>query len=116
MMRRPRPRCTRRCSRTRLASRWPGRGTHCTGSVALPLGLLAAVLGDDERAERHLDDAVSVNDALGARPFAAAARYGSPRSSSVAGSASARQSSDPRRSASADELGMTLPQHIARYL
>ena len=82
-----------------------GRGTHCTGSVKLPLGLLAAAVGDDDRAERQLADAVRINDRLGARPFAAAAATASRWSSSVAGSPSARQHFDPRRSVPAESSG-----------
>ena len=92
-----------------------GRGTHCTGSVALPLGLLAAVLGDDEGAERHLDDAVSVNERVGARPFAAAARYAL---STVLERRGHREQAAELRSQALTlgrELGMTLPVDIARY-
>ena len=92
-----------------------GRGTHCTGSVALPLGLLAAVLGDDEGAERHLDDAVSVNERVGARPFAAAARYAL---STVLERGGRREQAAELRSQAMTlgrGLGMTLPGDIARY-
>ena len=93
-----------------------GRGTHCTGSVKLPLGLLAATVGDDDRAERHLTDAVRINDRLGARPFAAAARYGI---STVLERRGERERAAALRSEAlraGRELGMSLPQHIARYL
>jgi hypothetical protein len=51
-----------------------GRATTCMGSVSLPLGLLAAALEDDEAAVGHLEEAVRRNDAMGATPYAAAAR------------------------------------------
>jgi hypothetical protein len=92
-----------------------GRGTHCNGSVKLSLGLLAGALGDDERAEIHLADAVGINDRLGARPFAAAARYGV---SVVLERRGERERAAALRSEALHagrELGMTLPQHIARY-
>jgi uncharacterized membrane-anchored protein len=45
-----------------------GRATVCTGCASLSLGLLAAALGDGERARRHLAEAVDVNRRLRAGP------------------------------------------------
>jgi tetratricopeptide (TPR) repeat protein len=43
----------------------------CMGSIARYLGLLAATMGDAERALRHFEDAIARNRALGARPYLA---------------------------------------------
>ncbi|MGD9573011.1 MAG: AAA family ATPase [Thermoleophilia bacterium] len=51
-----------------------GRGCFCVGSAALTLGVLASLLGDDEAARDHLEDAVRVNDRLGAVAYAAVSR------------------------------------------
>ena len=51
-----------------------GRAAACAGSAALPIGLMAAALGDRAAAAGHLEEAVRRNDALGAVIFAAAAR------------------------------------------
>ena len=51
-----------------------GRASYCAGSASLPLGLLAATLGDRPAAVAHLEEAVRRNDALGAVPYAAGAR------------------------------------------
>ncbi|MBY0277326.1 hypothetical protein K2Z84_18500, partial [Candidatus Binatia bacterium] len=45
----------------------------CLGAVTRFLGLLAATMGDAERALAHLDDAIARNRALGARPYLARA-------------------------------------------
>ena len=50
------------------------RGSYCTGSAWLALGLLAATLGEHDAAVEHLEAAVARNDAIGARFHAAAAR------------------------------------------
>lgn len=42
-----------------------------TGAVARPLGLLAATRGDSHTAERHFEDALKLNTAIGARPWLA---------------------------------------------
>jgi hypothetical protein len=52
-----------------------GRGSYCTGSASLSLGLVAATLGDRPAAVAHLEHAVSRNDALGGVAYAAAARH-----------------------------------------
>ena len=51
-----------------------GRATYCHGSASLALGRLAATLGDGPAAVAHLEEAVRRNDALGAVPYALAAR------------------------------------------
>jgi DNA-binding SARP family transcriptional activator len=51
-----------------------GRGCFCAGSASLALGLLAATLGDRRASAAHLEEAVRRNEALGAVPFASAAR------------------------------------------
>ena len=50
------------------------RGSYCTGSAWLALGLLALTLGERETAVAHLEAAVARNDAIGAGFHAAAAR------------------------------------------
>jgi DNA-binding SARP family transcriptional activator/tetratricopeptide (TPR) repeat protein len=92
-----------------------GRGTYCTGSVALPLGLLAAMMGDDETAAHHLESSTRINDGLGARPFAAAGRH-------VLADVLERRGEDARAAslrsqalAVGREVGITLPQHVARF-
>ena len=55
--------------------RRPGARAICAGSASLSLGLLAATLGDRPAAVAHLEEAVRRNDALGAVPYAAAARH-----------------------------------------
>ena len=51
-----------------------GRAATCNGSASRPLGMLAAVRGEWARAERHFADALSMHEAMGARPFAARTR------------------------------------------
>jgi DNA-binding SARP family transcriptional activator len=51
-----------------------GRASFCAGSAHLALGLLAKTLGERRAAVEHLEEATRRNDALGARPYAAAAR------------------------------------------
>jgi DNA-binding SARP family transcriptional activator/tetratricopeptide (TPR) repeat protein len=92
-----------------------GRGTHCTGSVSLPLGLLATALGDDETAEQHLDAATRINDGLGARPFAAAARYALSTVLERRGAGERAAALQSQALSASRQLGMTLPRHIARY-
>jgi tetratricopeptide (TPR) repeat protein len=43
----------------------------CTGSVSRYLGLLAATSADVELAKRHFEDAIVVNERMGARPWLA---------------------------------------------
>jgi hypothetical protein len=50
------------------------QGIVCFGSIAHPLGLLAARRGQRDRAERLLVEAARRNDAIGARPAAARVR------------------------------------------
>jgi DNA-binding SARP family transcriptional activator len=50
-----------------------GRATVSTGCASRPLGMLAAALGDDERARAHLEEAVAVNRRFGAWPEVARA-------------------------------------------
>jgi hypothetical protein len=47
-----------------------GTGLSIRGAVARYLGLGATVLGDDERAERHFDQALALNLQMGAKPRA----------------------------------------------
>jgi hypothetical protein len=51
-----------------------GRASFCAGSAHFALGLLARTLGERRAAVEHLEEATRRNDALGARPYAAAAR------------------------------------------
>jgi len=46
----------------------------CAGSVERLLGVLAAMLGRDDDASRHLHAAVAVNTAIGSRPWLAEAQ------------------------------------------
>jgi tetratricopeptide (TPR) repeat protein len=86
-----------------------GRGSFCTGSASLSLGLLAATLGDHPAAVAHLEEAVRRNDALGAVAYAAAARH-----------ALAGLLADPARTAAlrreadtaAQAIGMVLPDGL----
>jgi tetratricopeptide (TPR) repeat protein len=47
----------------------------CTGSIARNLGILAMAMGRWDAAERHFDDAVRMNEGMGARPWAAHTRF-----------------------------------------
>jgi eukaryotic-like serine/threonine-protein kinase len=49
--------------------------TVCTGSASRPLGLLAAVLGRFDDAERHFEDALEMNLKLRAAPWLAHTRH-----------------------------------------
>jgi DNA-binding CsgD family transcriptional regulator len=57
-----------------LAHLYVNGGTSCYGSVARALGDIAAGLGDLDAAERHLTDAVAMEERIGALPFLAQAR------------------------------------------
>ena len=50
------------------------RGSYCTGSAQLALGMLAIARADRAAAAAHLEAAIRANDALGAPVYAAAAR------------------------------------------
>lgn len=50
------------------------RALLCLGTVSRILGLLAATLGDDDVAVRHLSHAIAKHDELGFLPLAARAR------------------------------------------
>ena len=50
------------------------RGSYCTGSAQLAVGVLAATLGERDAAVEHLEAAVARNEAIGAVFHAAAAR------------------------------------------
>ncbi|HSJ28423.1 MAG TPA: AAA family ATPase [Acidimicrobiia bacterium] len=52
-----------------------GHPQFCTGSMMRSLGLLAAALGRIDDAERHFEEAIEINDRMGARPWAAHTRY-----------------------------------------
>jgi DNA-binding CsgD family transcriptional regulator/tetratricopeptide (TPR) repeat protein len=47
----------------------------CLGSLSRPLGLLAAVMSKPGEAERHLEDALVLNERMGARPWVAHTQY-----------------------------------------
>ncbi|GIE33070.1 helix-turn-helix transcriptional regulator [Actinoplanes italicus] len=55
------------------AGRFLNTTTACHGSVARPLGTIAAALGDHEAAEQHFTDAVAMEEKSGAAPFVAMA-------------------------------------------
>jgi DNA-binding SARP family transcriptional activator len=46
-----------------------------TGSVARPLGILASILARWQNAERHFEDALEMNERMGARPWAARTQH-----------------------------------------
>ena len=48
-----------------------GRAATCNGSASRPLGILAAMQGEWSRAERHFEDALAMQEAMGARPLVA---------------------------------------------
>ena len=52
-----------------------GHPQFCTGSLARSLGLLAGALGRVEDAEQHFEEAIAVNERMGARPWAAHSRH-----------------------------------------
>jgi hypothetical protein len=93
-----------------------GRGTNCTGSVALSLGLLAAAQRDDRAAAVHLARAAAANDRLGATPYAAAARSGLATVLGRLGEHERAASLRAEALAAGDKLGMTLPDDIVRLL
>jgi DNA-binding CsgD family transcriptional regulator len=55
------------------AARFLNTTTACHGSVARPLGTIAAALGDHEAAEQHFTDAIAMEEKSGAAPFVAMA-------------------------------------------
>jgi tetratricopeptide (TPR) repeat protein len=50
-----------------------GPAITCAGAAARYLGLLAATMGDTERADRHFREAIDLNQRMGARPYLAQA-------------------------------------------
>lgn len=52
-----------------------GHPEFCTGSMSRPLGLLAGLLGWFDVAENHFEDAIVMNERMGARPWVAYCRY-----------------------------------------
>jgi DNA-binding SARP family transcriptional activator len=82
-----------------------GRASFCAGSAHFSLGLLARTLGERRAAVEHLEEATRRNDALGARPYAAAARNA--LAEVVEDGALAASLRDEAR-AVADELGFDL--------
>jgi hypothetical protein len=89
------------------------RGASGYGSVALYLGLLAALMGRDDAAEAHLDHSLERNTAMGARPWVARtqlakgrllARRGDPRGAELLDAAAAE----------ADAIGLTAVADAAR--
>ncbi|WP_041830183.1 helix-turn-helix domain-containing protein [Actinoplanes missouriensis] len=57
-----------------LAGRYLNTMTACHGAMDRSLGVIAAAIGEREAAERHLADAVAMEDRIGAVAFAAQAR------------------------------------------
>ncbi|UVO51740.1 AAA family ATPase [Sphingomonas sp. SUN019] len=49
-------------------------GAKCDGALAHSAGLFAGLLGDHDAAAAHFDDAIALNDRIGARPAATASR------------------------------------------
>ena len=81
----------------------------CTGSIDRPLGMLAAAAGRLDDAERHLLDAIRLNDRLRAAPWVAASRLELARVLAERGAPGdgERAAELARRAlATADELGM----------
>jgi hypothetical protein len=48
-----------------------GRAATCNGSASRLLGLLAATMGEHEKAEGHFIDALAMHERMGARPWVA---------------------------------------------
>lgn len=48
-----------------------GHPEFCTGSISRPLGVLAGMLGRHDEAERHFEEALEMNERMGARPWVA---------------------------------------------
>jgi tetratricopeptide (TPR) repeat protein len=46
-----------------------GHGVACYGAADRYLGMLAATLGEFDKAEAHFEDALEMNDRIGARPW-----------------------------------------------
>ncbi|MGN6606363.1 MAG: ATP-binding protein [Jatrophihabitans sp.] len=111
-----------RCARFAHYSSGDGSGAVFTwGANARVVGLFAAAAGRTAEAERHLRDAVAMNDRVGARPFAALSRLalaelltagGSalPEAASLAADAAAefRRLDMPVRLRRADDLARTV--------
>ncbi|MEV6301527.1 AAA family ATPase [Actinoplanes sp. NPDC051861] len=56
-----------------MAGRYLNTVTACHGAVDRSLGVMAAAFGDRDAAERHLTTAITMEERLGAAPFAASA-------------------------------------------
>jgi class 3 adenylate cyclase/tetratricopeptide (TPR) repeat protein len=52
-----------------------GAGSACYGSASRYLGSLATTMGRWDQAERHFEDALAMNSAMGARPWLAHTQY-----------------------------------------
>ncbi|MBB2942779.1 DNA-binding CsgD family transcriptional regulator [Actinoplanes lutulentus] len=57
-----------------IAGRYLNTMTACHGSVDRPLGMMAALLGDRQAAERHFRSAIAMEERIGAAPFVAQAQ------------------------------------------
>jgi DNA-binding SARP family transcriptional activator/tetratricopeptide (TPR) repeat protein len=91
-----------------------GRATVCVGSTSLALGRLAATLGDDDGAERHLEAAIRHSTRVGAVIHAIAARWAL---AGVLERRGASERADAMRSAAVDagrRLGYELPGALVR--
>jgi DNA-binding SARP family transcriptional activator len=93
-----------------------GRAATCNGSASRPLGMLAAVQGDWERAERHFADALAMHEAMGARPFAARTRLAWAEMELARGAAPRAAELLAEVMATADALGMVAVAARARAL
>jgi DNA-binding CsgD family transcriptional regulator len=58
----------------RYAGLYLNSTTSCHGSAARPLGRMASALGDHDAADRHLADAVAMEERIGALPYLAQAQ------------------------------------------
>ena len=86
------------------------------GAVDRSLGLLAATIGHLDEAERHLTDAIALNDGMGARPWTAHCEHDLARilrRRDGPGDPAAASALERRALATAIELGMALAMQIA---
>jgi DNA-binding CsgD family transcriptional regulator len=83
--------------------------TSSYGAVARPLGVIAAVIGEHEAAERHLAAAVAMEERIGSPPFLAQAQLAHARALLARGAAGDRRRAQrlaERAAATARRLGM----------
>jgi DNA-binding CsgD family transcriptional regulator len=90
--------------------------TSCEGSMALPLGRVAAALGDQENADRLLAQAVAMEERVGAAPFLVHAQVAYGRFLLTRGSRGPARELAGRAAGTARRLGMPGPAEAAAEL